>query len=35
MTPSDIKVMIRDIFGFETLEDEKYDEFLAWINENK
>lgn len=35
MTNDDLKVMIRDIFGFETLEDEKYEEFLTWINENK
>lgn len=32
--PGDLKVMIRDIFGTETLEDEKYEILLRWIVEN-
>lgn len=34
MTSQDLKVMIRDIFGMETLENEKYDALLDWIKEN-
>lgn len=32
--PGDLKVMIRDIFGMETLEDYKYENLLRWMIEN-
>lgn len=34
ITADDLKVMIRDIFGIETLEFEKYEALLAWLQEN-
>lgn len=34
ITSKDLKIIIRDIFGMETLENEKYDVLLSWIKEN-
>lgn len=34
ITTEDLMVIIRDIFGTQSLEKEKYEIFLRWITEN-